>query len=299
MQYQPKHWAILIALATVWGTSFFLMKRGLETFSWDQVAALRITVSMLGTLPLLWLFRKHIQKKQIHLYALTGFFGSGLPAFCFTFAQTEIDSGIAGVLNSLTPACTFALGVLFFAMPFHRWKLAGLLTALAGAIILVSFDEEGGQKQLWYALPVFLATISYAMSANLVKYYLQNAHPIALGSVGFLSIGIPSSIYLFSTGFTSMSVQPTFSMSLWSIVGLSIFGTVIASIVYFKLIQMTDSLFGSLVAYLIPIVALLLGVWDGEQITLNHLFGMVFILLGIYMINATKPFSLSTVKQSH
>lgn len=308
MQYQARHWFILIFLSVVWGTSFILMKNGLETFNWDQVAALRISVSFIGTLPFLFLFGRHIKGKQLKYSALTGLTGSGIPAFCFTFAQTHIESGIAGVLNSLTPAFTFALGVLFFAMPFHRWKLAGLLTALTGALILVSSDPDGGHSQLWYALPVFLATLSYATSANLVKTYLQDAHPIGLGAVGFASIGIPSLLYLLSTRFWELAAETTypemsaishFSISLWSIVALSLFGTVMASIIYFKLIQMTDSLFGSLVAYIIPVVALLLGVWDGERISMTHVLGMLFILAGIYMINARQPFALVRVRRSH
>jgi drug/metabolite transporter (DMT)-like permease len=296
VEYQPKHWLILLLLSVVWGTSFILMKNGLDTFRWDQVAALRISVSFVGTLPFLYLYGRHFRGSQLRYAALTGLTGSGIPAFCFAFAQTHIDSGIAGVLNSLTPAFTFALGVLFFTMPFHRWKLAGLLTALTGAIILVSFGDEEGQSQLWYALPVFVATLSYALSANLVKTYLQNAHPIGLGAIGFCCIGIPAIIYLFSTRFWELSSVSTFQVSFWSLVALSVFGTVMASIAYFRLIQMTDSLFGSLVAYFIPIVALLLGVYDGEKITANHIVGMGFILGGIYMINSRKPFTFKAMR---
>ncbi|KRP12469.1 MAG: hypothetical protein ABR95_13145 [Sphingobacteriales bacterium BACL12 MAG-120813-bin55] len=296
MQYKPKHWFILLGLSVVWGTSFFLIKNGLKTFSWDQMAAMRISVSLICSIPTFLIFLRHVKRQQLKFYALTALFGSGIPAFCFAFAQTHIDSGIAGVLNSLTPAFTFALGVLFFAMPFHKWKLAGLMTALVGAIVLVSSDGIGSDSQLWYAIPVFVATLSYATSANLVKAFLQDAHPIALGATGFMFIGVPAIIYLFSTEFYLLSEKPTYYMSLWSIVALSVFGTVIASIVYFKLIQMTDSLFGSLVAYFIPVIALIIGVWDGESITFYHVMGMAFILAGIYMINAKKPFQLFTWK---
>lgn len=299
MQYQPKHWLILLGLSVVWGTSFFLIKNGLKTFSWDQMAAMRISVSLLCSIPTFLIFLRHVQRRQLKFYALTAFFGSGIPAFCFAFAQTHIDSGIAGVLNSLTPAFTFALGVLFFAMPFHRWKLAGLLTALIGAIVLVASDGIGSDSQLWYAIPVFAATLSYATSANLVKRYLQDTHPAALGATGFMFIGVPAIIYLFSTRFYLLADQPNYNESLWSIVALSVFGTVIASIVYFKLIQMTDSLFGSLVAYFIPVVALIIGVLDKEQITFYHIVGMAFILAGIYMINAKKPFRISIMKPQH
>jgi drug/metabolite transporter (DMT)-like permease len=297
MQYQPRHWLALIFLSVVWGTSFFLIKNGLETFTWAQVAALRITISFLGTLPVLFFFRKHFQLKDLKYYFLVGLTGNGIPAFCFTFAQIKIDSGIAGVLNSLTPAFTFALGVLFFALPFVKWKLIGLLTALTGALFLVSYGSPGGKEQIWYSIPVFIATLSYATSGNLVKAFLQHGHPIVIGGVGLTSIGIPAAIYLFSTSFWELSSEPEYITSLSSILVLALFGTVLASILYFRVIQNTDALFGSLVAYLIPLVALIIGVWDGEIITFNHIIGMTAILSGIYMINSKRPFSFIRPKQ--
>lgn len=288
MQYQAKHWFLLIGLSIIWGFSFIFMKYGLKTLSWDQVAALRISFSFVFTLPILiWHFRK-IRKQEIPYYCAVGFFGSGLPAFCFTFAQTHIDSGITGVLNSLTPVFTFVIGVMLFSMRFEWNKFWGLVVALTGALVLVIFDaSEGGESNLLYALPLFLATMSYALSANIVKRYLQTAHPLVLGAVGFLFIGIPAMIYLFSTDFVSRASIDTFRISFTSIMALSFFGTVLASIGYYMLIQKTDAIFGSLVAYIIPIVAIIAGTADGEILRAHHLAGMAFILVGIYIINRT------------
>ena len=262
------------------------MKYGLKTFSWDQVAAIRISFSFIATLPLIIFYFRQIKKSEIRYYLMVGFFGSGLPAFCFTFAQTHIESGITGVLNSLTPVFTFVLGVMLFGMKFEKNKLIGLIVALTGAIILVAFDRApGGESNLIYALPLFAATMSYATSANLVKKYLQNAHPLAMGAVGFSFIGIPSIIYLFTTDFLTHSGDVNFSISLFSIIALSFFGTVVASIGYYTLIQRTDPIFGSLVTYLIPIIAIAIGFFDGENLLIYHFAGMLFILAGIYIIN--------------
>lgn len=217
---------------------------------------------------------------------MVGFFGSGLPAFCFTFSQTHIESGITGVLNSLTPVFTFVLGMLFFGMRFERNKLIGLIIALIGALVLVVFDKtESGKSNLLYAIPIFIATISYATSANLVKHYLQTAHPLALGAVGFCFIGIPAILYLSTTGFLQHRGEVDFNISLGSIIALSFFGTVIASIGYYTLVQRTDAIFGSLVTYIIPIIAIIIGFLDGEKLYFYHLIGMLFILLGIYVLN--------------
>jgi len=285
-KYSTTNWLILIGLSVIWGFSFIFMKYGLKTFSWDQVAAIRISFSFIATLPLIIFYFRQIKKSEIRYYLMVGFFGSGLPAFCFTFAQTHIESGITGVLNSLTPVFTFVLGVMLFGMKFEKNKLIGLIVALAGAIILVAFDRApGGESNLIYALPLFAATMSYATSANLVKKYLQNAHPLAMGAVGFSFIGIPSIIYLFTTDFLTHSGDVNFSISLFSIIALSFFGTVVASIGYYTLIQRTDPIFGSLVTYLIPIIAIAIGFFDGENLLIYHFAGMLFILAGIYIIN--------------
>ena len=277
---------MLIGLSLIWGFSFIFMKYGLKTLSWDQVAALRISFSFLFTLPVFFYHFKHIRRSEVKYYCMVGFFGSGLPAFCFTFAQTHIASGITGVLNSLTPVFTFVIGVLLFRMRFEWNKFWGLLVALTGAILLVIFDRtEGGDSNLLYALPLFVATMSYAMSANIVKRYLQSAHPLALGAVGFMCIGIPALSYLFSTDFISRTAADTFALSFGSIMALSFFGTVLASIGYYMLIQKTDPIFGSLVAYVIPIVAIFAGLADGEVLYAYHLGGMAFILAGIWVIN--------------
>lgn len=285
-KYSTTNWLLLIALSIIWGFSFIFMKYGLKTFSWDQVAAIRISFSFIATLPLLIIYLKKIKKSELRYYLMVGFFGSGLPAFCFTYAQTHIESGITGVLNSLTPVFTFVLGVLIFGMKFEKNKLFGLIVALTGAIILVAFDKApSGESNLIYALPLFVATMSYATSANLVKKYLQTAHPLAMGAVGFAFIGIPSIIYLFTTDFLTHSAGEYFSISLFSIIALSFFGTVVASIGYYTLIQRTDPIFGSLVTYLIPIIAIAIGFFDGENLLIYHLIGMLFILAGIYIIN--------------
>lgn len=266
------------------------MKKGLDTFSWDVVAAMRITFACICTLPILIIYRRFIKKEEIKYYAITGFFGSGMPAFCFTFAETHIDSGITGVLNSMTPVFVFILGVIFFGVAFEGSKLIGLVIALTGSVMLIfSGDASSGNNNVLYALPVFVATISYAISANAVKRYLQNAHPLVMGAMGFLIIGIPAGIYLFSSHFWELSSQPLFNRSLASVAALAVLGTVTASIVFYALIQRTDSIFGSIVSYLIPIFAILLGVWDGEKLFFGQYIGMVVILVGIYIINFGLP----------
>lgn len=299
-KYSTTNWLILIGLSIIWGCSFIFMKKGLDTFSWDEVAAMRIAFSCIATLPILFIYRSKIKRSEIKYYAITGFFGSGMPAFCFTFAETHIDSGITGVLNSMTPVFVFILGVLFFGIKFERLKLIGLIVALTGSVFLVIFDRtDNGHSNLIYALPVFLATISYGISANTVKRFLQDAHPLAMGAVGFLFIGIPCMIYLATTNFWQHAGEQYFIRSLSSVAALSLLGTVTASIVFYALIQRTDSIFGSLVSYLIPIIAILLGLADGEKLFIYHFAGMLLILIGVFIINSQPTIFLKRFRKKN
>jgi drug/metabolite transporter (DMT)-like permease len=113
-------WTLLLFLAFIWGSSFILMKLGLESFSWGQVASLRIVISTLFLSPILFKNFKRIKKNQWWKICIAGLLGSGIPAYLFPLAQTQISSSLTGMLNSLVPLFTVIIGLLFFKMGF-RW----------------------------------------------------------------------------------------------------------------------------------------------------------------------------------
>ena len=108
------NWSIIIFLAFIWGSSFILMKRGLEVYSYTQVAALRLFIAFISLIPFLLKAVKIVQKKHLLAIVIMAFFGNGIPAFLFTKAQTQLDSSLVGILNSLVPLFTLLLGIYFF-----------------------------------------------------------------------------------------------------------------------------------------------------------------------------------------
>ncbi|MEM9991946.1 MAG: DMT family transporter [Bacteroidota bacterium] len=282
---QMQSWLLLVSLALVWGSSFILMKKGLEVFGSNQVAALRISIATLSLLPfVVWSFKK-VQRKDYGILFLVALFGSGMPPFLFTHAQTEISSALAGLLNTLTPLFTFLLGVVIWKLMFSWRKLGGILLGLVGAVGLMLFSQppEGGGNN-WYGLFVVLATASYALNANLIKQYCQDIPPIAISTIGFVFTGPIAMTYLLSTDFlTILQSDAGAWWALFLIALLAVFGTAIANIFYFRLTQLTDALFASTVTYLIPIIAILWGIWDGEAIDWTYFVGMLLILGGVYL----------------
>jgi drug/metabolite transporter (DMT)-like permease len=282
------NWIILIALALTWGSSFILMKRGLEVFSSDEVAALRIFIAFLFLSPLLI---KHFKKELIKHWK--GFLGMGLlgnfiPAFLFTKAETGISSSLTGMLNSLTPLFTLLLGVLLFKSKTKLINAIGILIGFIGAIgLLTAGKSEDMNNNLLFGVYVVLATICYALSVNIIKKELGQVNSITATVWAMMFIGPLAGIYLF--GFTDFMADLKTNTLAYESLGyvsiLAIFGTALSVIIFNVLIKNTNALFASSVTYLIPVVAMGWGILDGEEVVAMHFVWIIIILLGVYLVN--------------
>lgn len=281
---------LFIILSLIWGSSFILIKRGLEVYSPGQVGALRAAFSFLVLLPWAIPSLAKIPKDKLAYVALTGFMGNLIPAFLFAKAETGLASSVAGVLNGLTPLFAFVIGIFVFKTTWKKEQLLGLIIGFVGTIGL-SFVQTGGKLGAMnaYALLVVMATICYAINVNLLKEKLGQIHPLPLTAVAMLFIGPVALIYLCTTNFWTVVGTTTAS---WQALGylaiLGILGTAIALVLFNVLIQMTSTVFATAVTYVIPVVAVLWGLLDGEQLYPLHYVGMVLILIGVYMVNKWK-----------
>lgn len=278
-------WLLLALLALIWGSSFILIKRSLLAFSWDQVAVLRISIAMFAFLPFLYTQIKKMDWSKWKAVLAMATFGNGIPAFLYPIAQTQMDSSLVGVLNSLTPLMVFLFGVILLKNVVVKQKLLGLFIGLIGTVILILYGQNINENSNnWYGIFAILASVCYGFSTIIIKRDLQNMSPITSGAIAFLMIGPFALIYLFSTDFLSvMETHPDAYTSFASVSVLGLVSTVFATIVFIKVIQLTSALLASMVSYLIPITAILFGLYDGEIITVWHLAGMVLILLGVYL----------------
>tara|TARA_B100001115_G_scaffold120670_1_gene90095 strand:+ start:808 stop:1677 length:870 start_codon:yes stop_codon:yes gene_type:complete len=279
------NWSIMILLAFIWGSSFILMKRGLDVFSYEQVADLRMGLAWLSLLPFVW---SQLKKTPTHFWiplAVVGLFGNGIPAFLFTKAQTQLDSSLTGILNALVPLFTLLIAVFIFKTKVKGYNILGILIGLAGAIWLVSGDGVVIEN-VHYAWFVVVATICYAISLNTIKNYLDKMNPIHITGLAFFFAGPPTLIHLFCTDFLEiMNKQEKAWNALGYIFILAVVGTSLAVAIFNKLVARTTAIFASSVTYLIPIFAIMWGVIDGEKIALQQIFGTAIIFAGIYLVN--------------
>jgi len=277
---------LLIILAFIWGTSFILMKKGLLSFSDTQVAAFRIFISFIFLLPFIIRHIRKINKFNLKSFIIVGFVGTAIPAFMFTKAQTQIDSALAGILNSTTPLFALIIGMSIYKTTPKWYNIVGVIIGFIGAAGLIFKGETGIFDQInWYALFIIIATTCYGLNINEVKTFLSKYNGITITALGFLVIGPWAGIYLAFQDYSYTFTTENYGMNFLYIVLLALFSSVIALIGFNTLIKYTTALYASSVTYIIPIFAIFWGLADGEAMTVFQVAWMLLILAGVYLVN--------------
>ncbi|MDN6280992.1 MAG: DMT family transporter [Psychroflexus sp.] len=282
-------WFLLTIMAITWGSSFILIKKSLPVFSPFQIGAFRVglsglILSFIG-IPAL---RKMPMRDALWV-AAAGFFGNFLPMFLFPIAQTQVSSSLAGIINSLEPIFVLVLGFMLFGIRSKFSQVIGAVIGFVGAATLLFFSESNtADSQIAYTLLMVLASACYAISALIIKLKLQEVKSIHVSSSVFTIWMVPSAFILVFSGFFTMDFNQEALKALGFMSLLSIFGTAIGIVLFYKLIQDTSAVFASTVSYLLPVVAVIWGVLDGEKFNAWYLLGASLILVGIYLIREKK-----------
>jgi drug/metabolite transporter (DMT)-like permease len=283
------NWLLLLTLTFIWGSSYILIKKALIVYTPIEVGLLRLSLSFLASSPFLFMAFKHINKNLLLKILIVGLLGTGIPVFLFAFSTTKINSSINGIINSLSPLFTVLTGIYFFNTQFSREKWLGVLLGFLGAFILVvgryglSLDLSG------YAILSVIATLCYGTNSNYVKHQFPNVNALHVTSIAMFMMGFPALILGIFIGLPAKVLSaPQALYSFSGILFLAVFGTVVAWLIFYKLVQRTNALFAASVTYLIPFVAIGLGVLDGETFVPVQAIGAVLILLGVYFVGKNK-----------
>ncbi|MEZ0005389.1 drug/metabolite transporter (DMT)-like permease [Flavobacterium sp. 28YEA47A] len=284
MKALPSKWIILFFLSLIWGSSFILIKKGLVGLTPFQLGSLRMIFAATFLLAVGFKSLKNIKQHQWKYIAVTAMMGTFFPAFLFSLAQTQIDSSISAVLNSLTPLAALVLGALVFGLNFQRRQIFGVTIGLFGSVLLILSGAVNHPGQnYWYATLAVCGAICYAVNVNLIKKYLSDVNPLSITVGNFAVLLIPALVILFSTNFHEVAHLPNVKTSMLFVSILAVFGTCVANVLYFKLIQISSPIFASSVTYMLPIVACFWGILDGESLTLVQALGAFIVLIGIYL----------------
>ena len=285
-------WIGLIFLSLAWGTSFLFTELALEAFPPSYVVAGRISVAAcaLNAVRLglgLPLPRDGATWLRFLVFALTG---SVAPFLLISWGQIEISSGLAGILLTTSPLVTVALA--HFMVPGERAttrRLIGLSMGLVGVAILLgpsSLSGLGGGEQLARQLAILGGAACYALNTTLVRRS-TSLHPIVYGS-GVMLLGAPMSLVV--AGLSEGSAATADPLANASVVWLGLVPTGLATLVHFRVVAAAGPSFTSLTSYLVPVVALLAGVFFfDERLTPSTFASFGLLVAGIAIGRGRAP----------
>lgn len=290
MNPEKEKWILLIVLTLIWGSSFILIKKGLEHFDPYQVGALRVLIAGVLLSPLAIIHRKKFPRKRIKWLVLAAFSGNFIPMFLFPIAETQISSSVAGIINSMMPIFVIIVGGLFWKSATTGRQILGVSISFSGACLLMLGSQGETGIKFFPIILLLIATFLYAISMTTVKGKLNDiSSQVLSGFVFFYVLFLPSLLALISTGFFG-EFKGTSSefLGLGYVSLLSIFGTGLAMLLNYRLLKISSPLFASTVTLLMPIVAVLWGVLDGERLTAIQFTGGLIIIGGLIFLRS-KP----------
>lgn len=279
-------WLLLFILSLIWGSSPILIKKALVSLSPYEIGSLRLTFAAVVLIPFLGKGFKEIKKKDYLILFISGIVGNVIPYFLYPIAQTNIDSATSGVLTSLTPFFALLIGVIFYKQNATKNNIIGLIIGFIGTTILIIFSSEvDALGNNVFGLFVVLATLLYGINLNLIKYHLNHLNPVTITSFSIVSI-LPVTFYILisETPFINhINNYESYELEFFYVFILGFLSTSVATLIFYNLIKIKDTVFASMVTYLMPIVAIFIGIADGEIINIIQIGGMILILTGVFI----------------
>ena len=281
---------LLLALASLWSSSFAVIKIGVETLPPMTLAALRISLAAIALYGYASFNAMSIPRdcKYWGLAFLIGFFGNGLPFTLIGWGEQEIDSGLAAILMAVMPLTTVLLVHIFSSdEPLTPQKLTGILVGFGGVIVLVgpeTLKYMGGDALRQSA--VACGAFSYAIATTIAKK-MTRLHPAVSGS-GVMLMGALQMIIMSLVFDQPWLLNPS-TKSWIAAAYLGLFPTALATFLYFHLLQIRGATFISFNNYIIPGLGVLWGaIFLNEHVSVQEIIALVLILSGIAIASIRK-----------
>ena len=279
--FSPVDWALTLSVALIWGSSFLWIAIGLEGLHPGALALLRV---LLGALALAAYApaRRHVDLAEWRALGVVGVCGNAAPAIFFAFAEQRVETSVAGMLNAVSPLMVLALAVALTRRAPVRRQLVGLLIGFAGAIMMAIPNVTGADAEPLGVFFVLLAITGYALS-NTVIPPLQQAFG---GPAVILRAQIIASIVLLPYGLYGLGDSHWRTDSVVALLILGIVGTGAARAMFATLTGRVGAPRASIMGYLVPVVAIVVGVVvRSESIHPMELAGTAIVLIGAGIIS--------------
>jgi drug/metabolite transporter (DMT)-like permease len=283
---------LLGLLALMWGSSYLFIKIGVETLPPLSLVSLRLLVGLAILVVAVVVTRTPLPRDRRTLghLAILGAVNIAIPFWLIGWAEQHISSGLAGILQSTAPFFTLVLAASFVHDEhITRGRVAGMAVGFLGILVLsarnlADVGTAAGAQRLLGELAVVLASLAYAAGNTYARRALRDARPLVLatGQVGWALAMVVALAFLVDGGIT----LPTVPEAAFAVGWLGAVGTGFAYVVFFRLLTGWGPTRASLVAYLLPVVAVVLGVAVlGETVDATFLAGAVLIVGGIWVLN--------------
>lgn len=271
-------WLLLAGLALVWGSSFLLIAVGLETFAPGVVTLLRVGFGA-ATLALLPAARVPVDRADLPRIGLLGILWIGIPFLLFPIAQQHVDSSVAGMINGAMPVGAAAwAAVLLRRMPGRR-ALLGIALGFAGIVAVFLPELRTSQASAFGATLLVVATALYGLATNLVVPLQQRYGSLPV----ILRAQLAALVLITPVGLLQLGDSTWSWRSFGAMVPLGVLGTGLALGWMATLAGRVGGPRASIAIYLVPIVAIVLGVVVlDESLAPLALAGMVLVLAGAW-----------------
>ncbi len=281
-------WLLIILLAGIWGGSFLFGRILMIEWPPMTVVFLRVFLAAVTLWLFLWITKKQFPKDVTLIKGILvmGILNNVIPFSLILIGQKEIGSGLAAVVNAMTPIWTLIIANSFTAdEKFSKNKIAGITLGFLGVAILIGADFiQGFTASAWAQGAVLGATISYGFAGVWGKRFKrQDPIIVSTGQLTASSLIMLPLVFILEEPF-SLST-PSIEM-LISLLALAILCTSFAYVLYFKILSSAGATHASLVTFLVPISAIVLGIiWLNETLTTSNILGMILIILGLALID--------------
>jgi drug/metabolite transporter (DMT)-like permease len=275
-------WMAFAALGVIWGVPYFFIKLAVQELSPFVVAWGRVSLGAMILLPIAWqrgaLRAMSAHKAAICAFALVEFV---IPFSTISFGERWISSSVTGILIATVPL-TIALISRFFGLhePLGAWRLSGLVLGLLGVVALLGLGTISGAQGWGGVGCMLLATLGYAIGPLIVQRHLSGIDsfgPVAASLLVSSVVLLPFAIYAFPSHMPS-------ALALWSMAVLGAVCTALAMLLLFYLISQAGASRASVITYINPAVATLLGVTLlHEHLGIGGMTAFALILLGSWL----------------
>ncbi|OGO55312.1 MAG: hypothetical protein A2V85_06770 [Chloroflexi bacterium RBG_16_72_14] len=285
----PTTWILFLALGFLWGSSYFWIKIGVETLPPLTLIAGRLLLGGAFLATVVALARERLPRGARmygHLLVMS-VVNIVLPFILITVGEQTIDSALASILNATVPLTVIVLAPLF--LPDERItmpRVAGLAVGFAGVIVLVAPDLVNlSDADLTGELMMLGSSLCYGVGNVYAKRNVHGLRPMipALFQVAFAALIITLLALVIDQPFSRVHPEPE---AIVAVVWLGILGSGFAYLCYFTILQRWGATRTSMVAYLLPLVGILMGTLIGEPVTLYRVTGTLLIIAGIALVNS-------------